>query len=76
MSAKVRVHKCTRCNQRNEYREHAKRGLVQHGEVMNDAPYAFAGYCSAICQALDLRTALIESGQFLCTSPILKLRVL
>ena len=53
--------KCLRCNSINEWAEFAEK---HPEEVRKDAPYAFAGYCSAICQGLDLRSALIDAGMF------------
>ncbi len=66
----MKKHECKRCSSHNEWAAFAERHPKDE-HVHRDAPFAFAGYCSAICQALDLRSALIDAGMFNAETHIL-----
>ena len=53
--------RCKRCSRPNEWLDFAHNMPEQ---AKSDAPFVFAGYCSGICQALDLRDSLVENGLF------------
>ena len=55
---------CKRCKQPNEWVEYGRKEPENAYIVERDAPFAFDSYCSAICQALDLRHKLARMGKF------------
>jgi len=59
MSTTTKV--CKRCERPNEWLDYCAR---DREKGLRDAPFAFNGYCSAMCQALDLREELIDAGHY------------
>lgn len=52
---------CRRCNRTNDWRNYMR---LHPAQCRIEAPFAFDNYCSAVCQALDMRTQLIANGQY------------